>query len=343
MKKKMISLVLVLALVVGICPAAFATGETVEEYKPSVALADQEIMDYLVEHNKLHELMQAQDEIRNVQYEQTANCISMSNQDISISIDDVANIVGRYDLQLPNETADGIIDNGAISVKRNSLGDIIDLWYLYYVPSDTAFSIKAALIDSDNPLDVVSGTLTCYYLNRTTWTKKNEISFEKKNVTNGNVYSWILMKWGVKEKFEYDITVDDNFLKSSFNNKGEDDQTRYNFEAKPYSSFTANGGDRHHFIPAAALQDNGWNSNQAYCIRMMVEDHKKTASYGNAPYVTTISSFLKRGLYTDAIQLEVNDLKSRTDSEGIYSNLQQKYYDAVIICIQQYQILFGVE
>ena len=44
MKKKMISLLLVLALVVGICPAAFAGEETVEEYVPSAAIADPEII-----------------------------------------------------------------------------------------------------------------------------------------------------------------------------------------------------------------------------------------------------------------------------------------------------------
>lgn len=270
-------------------------------------------------------------------------CTTILSQDMDVSSNNVADVVERYNLQSPYENADGILDNGTISVRRSSLGNIIDVWYIYYVTSSTSFSIKAALIDEDNPLDVISGTVTCYYLNSKTWTKRKDMSFERTNVTNGNVYLWAIAKWGVKEKFEYDITVTDNLSKTSLSNKGEDDQTRYNFEAKPYSSFTANGGHRHHFIPSKALQQNGWNTNTAYCIRMMVEDHQKTASYGSSEYVATISYFLESGQYQEAIQKEVNDLKARSDCEGIYRNLQEKYYNEVVTCILQYEALFGVE
>ena len=124
--------------------------------------------------------------------------------------------------------------------------------------------------------------------------------------------------------------------------KDENNYTRYNFEAKPYESFSANGGHRHHFVPAKALKDNGFNSNTAYCIRMMAEDHWNTGSYGSATYVKESSELLSRGQYQAALQKEVDDLQSENDCEGIAGNLQQKYYDEVIICLFQYESLFGI-
>lgn len=115
-----------------------------------------------------------------------------------------------------------------------------------------------------------------------------------------------------------------------------------NFEAKPYNGFTANGRHRHHFVAKTALQNNGFNTNTAYCIRMMTEDHRKTGSYGSSIYVAESSNLLSNGQYQDALQKEVNDLQSQYDCDGIAGNLQQKYFDEVIICLLQYEALFGI-
>ena len=215
-------------------------------------------------------------------------------------------------------------------------------WYIFGVVSPSAFSVKVAMVDSDNPLDSITGTITRYYLGTTRWVRKDSESFSKTAVTNGTVYTWHVAKWGVKEKFEYNIKIVDNGITHNKDNKDENNYTRYNFEAKPYESFSANGGHRHHFVPAKALKDNGFNSNTAYCIRMMAEDHWNTGSYGSATYVKESSELLSRGQYQAALQKEVDDLQSENDCEGIAGNLQQKYYDEVIICLFQYESLFGI-
>ena len=75
---------------------------------------------------------------------------------------------------------------------------------------------------------------------------------------------------------------------------------------------------------------------------MMAEDHWNTWSYGSATYVKESSELLSRGQYQAALQKEVDDLQSENDCEGIAGNLQQKYYDEVIICLFQYESLFGI-
>ncbi len=140
----------------------------------------------------------------------------------------------------------------------------------------------------------------------------------------------------------HNVTVLDNLGRYTFENANKNDYTRYNFEAKPYNSFSANGGHRHHFIPAASLNANGFNSDTAYCIRMMVADHQKTGSFGSSSYVANITNLLSSRKYQEALQTEVNDLQSKYDSEGIAGNLQQKYYYEVVTCLYQYEILFGI-
>lgn len=208
--------------------------------------------------------------------------------------------------------------------------------------TSSSFSVHAALVDADNPLDTISGTVTRYYLNNSTWTNKDSTYFGKSVVTNGTIYTWYISELGVKEKFEYNITVNDNGGTHKFDNVGENNFTRYNFEAKPYSSFTANGGHRHHFIPAKSLTDNSFNSNTAYCIRMMTQDHYLTGSYGSSTYVSGISYLLKNKQYQAALQVEVDDLQAKYDCEGIAGSLQQKYYDQVITCLYYYEVLFGI-
>ncbi len=316
--------------------------ENVEQLSVSAALADPEILNFLIENDELNELYKAQEEIRNFQYDITAAYTRESLGNFNISANDVQNVSEKYNLQLPSETVSKVIDNGTINIQRNSLGKIIDVWYIYYTVTSKSFSVRAALVDADNPLDLVSGTITRYYLNNSTWKTKDSKPFKKAIVTKGTVYTWTVPKWGVKEKFEYNTTVSDNGLKHNYNNVNEDNFVRYNFEAKPYKSFSANGGQRHHFVPATSLRSNDYDSNTAYCIRMMTEDHKKTGSYGSSKYVAEMTNLLSDQKYEDALQKEVDDLKSKYDCEGIAGNLQQKYFDEVVTCLIKYESLFEI-
>lgn len=215
-------------------------------------------------------------------------------------------------------------------------------WYFYYTVSDSAFIINAALIDYNDPLDKVTGTVTRYTLNDTSWVRQTQRAVEKNNVMNGVVDAWFVSKWAVKEKFEYDLVIVDNGVTNRFNNINKNNYYRYNFDAQPYNSFTANGGQRHHFVSRSALNSNGYNSNTAYCIRMMTADHRKTGSYGNTSYVNQESQMLKNRQYEALLQKEVNDLKSKQDCDGIAGTLQQKYNDEVVTCLFQYERLFGI-
>ena len=343
--KKILSTILVVAILLSMTISAYATevsDHLLEEMSVPEAMSNAEIVNFLISTGEIDEFYQAQEEIRNCQYETTATYAREAFGFDSISSMEVNTLTEKYNLQLPLESGNGFIDNGTINVQRNLLGDIVDIWYIFGVVSPSAFSVKVAMVDSDNPLDSITGTITRYYLGTTRWVRKDSESFSKTAVTNGTVYTWHVAKWGVKEKFEYNIKIVDNGITHNKDNKDENNYTRYNFEAKPYESFSANGGHRHHFVPASALNDNGFNSDTAYCIRMMVADHRKTGSYGSATYVKESSELLSRGQYQAALQKEVDDLQSENDCEGIAGNLQQKYYDEVIICLFQYESLFGI-
>lgn len=343
--KKLLSLILSMVIMLSVTLPAYAIEvphEYTEQMSVDKAMSSPEIVRFLEESGELDDFYQIQDELRENQYNISATQARTITGDNSISNQYVQQLTEKYNLLIPNETNEGLIDNGTINIQRNTRGSIIDIWYLYYSVTSSSFSVKAALIDSDNPLDNVSGTITRYYLNGTSWSKKDDKDFTKTAVKNGTVYTWYVSKWGVKEKFEYDITVTDNGGVHNYDNNNEDNFTRYNFEAKPYNSFTANGGQRHHFIPATSLRNNGFDSNTAYCIRMMTADHRKTGSYGSSTYVSNITNLLSNGDYQEALQTEVDDLQSEYDCEGIAGNLQQKYYDEVITCLYQYEILFGI-
>lgn len=165
--------------------------------------------------------------------------------------------------------------------------------------------------------------------------------FRETAVPNGTIHTWNISAWGVKEKFEYDIKVVDNGQTHHYNNRNKENLIRYNFEAKPYRRFGPNGGQRHHFIPAKSLRENGFNSDMAYCIRMMTEDHRKTGSYGSSAYVRDTTNLLRERKYREALQKEVRDLQSSYDCDRV-GTLEQKYYDQVFTCLYEYERLFGV-
>lgn len=343
--KKLITLLLCILLIASITLPAFAadtgdSGFTLEEIPLSAVNADTQLSSYFIEHNGYEIIEQAQEEIESAICEGTASYIS-DELGIEITPDVIMEINDRYELMLP-ETPEG-----NLIVKRDSKGIPVDTWYLYYVVTDNSFKINVKGVDKDNTLDKITGKIKRYYLNgkRPNWTSAGSSpNIDLTNRTNGTLYTYSVKKYYVKEKFEYDITVTDNGIPWNFDNSGKDDYVRYNFGAGAYNdpSFTANGGQRHHFIAAAALSRNGYDSGSAYCIRMMTEDHYQTGSYGSSTYINDLSNLIKAGDYEGAIKKEVKDLQSHNDCEGIAGTLQQKYYTEVVLCIVQYEKLFGI-
>ncbi len=75
---------------------------------------------------------------------------------------------------------------------------------------------------------------------------------------------------------------------------------------------------------------------------MITADHHKTASYGSSSYAASITSLLKGKRYKDALQKEVDRLKATPDPEKQFASLQPKYYNEIVTCLYQYELLFGL-
>ena len=82
----------------------------------------------------------------------------------------------KYNLLLPNESKNGIIDNGYICVKKKAKVEFLGLGISIIQFQIQLFIINAALIDYNDPLDKVTGTVTRYTLNDTSWVRQNKKS-----------------------------------------------------------------------------------------------------------------------------------------------------------------------
>lgn len=324
---------------------ANASEEYVQRFSFSEALSNPEIVAYLNENNEMDTFQQLQNDLREAQYERTATYINSNLGTNALNSSDVQRISKKYNLDLPLESTSGIIDSGDLFVKRDARDSIVDIWALTYIVNDTSFTVRSAFVDSDNPLDSVTGTINLYRLDNSSWIRKSSVSVNETNVRNEIVYRWSVVKWGVKEKFEYNITVSDNVISHSYDNINENNKVRYNFAAGSYGdpTFTSNGGHKHHFVAKVALVANGYDSDDAYAIRMLAPDHRKTASYGNPEYTTLITQLLANGQYEDALQMEVDNFKSIRDTQDNMGNFQQKYYNEIMGCLYYYSNLFDIE
>lgn len=54
--------------------------------------------------------------------------------------------------------------------------------------------------------------------------------------------------------FEYDLKVTESGVTTTANNEGDIDPKRYYFVTGPYSSISALGGERHHFVSSSSLE-----------------------------------------------------------------------------------------
>ena len=140
--KKVFSTILVVAILLSMTISAYATevsDHSLEEMSVPEAMSNAEIVNFLISTGEIDEFYQAQEEIRNCQYETTATYAREAFGFDSISSMEVNTLTEKYNLQLPLESGNGFIDNGTINVQRNLLGDIVDIWYIFGVVSPSAF------------------------------------------------------------------------------------------------------------------------------------------------------------------------------------------------------------
>lgn len=196
------------------------------------------------------------------------------------------------------------------------------------------------------PIQRITGLVTQYEKNGRNWKIGETKSVDRSSVKNGNFFSWKIPKEAVSDYFEYDLRVTESNVTTRFDNKGDRDpiHQRYNFEVDTYKRLKANGGQRHHLVSAKALNDAGFSSGDAPCIRMITEDHYNTPNYGGATsFRNKEMRYLQNQEYEKLLQFEVDALKEAEDSEGRYRNLQVKYYDAIIEALRDYHDYFGIE
>ena len=126
--KKVFSTILVVAILLSMTISAYATevsDHLLEEMSVPEAMSNAEIVNFLISTGEIDEFYQAQEEIRNCQYETTATYAREAFGFDSISSMEVNTLTEKYNLQLPLESGNGFIDNGTINVQRNLLGDIV--------------------------------------------------------------------------------------------------------------------------------------------------------------------------------------------------------------------------
>ena len=121
----------------------------------------------------------------------------------------------------------------------------------------------------------------------------------------------------IQETIKVNVTAKDgkDFFSHTFSS------VRYNFEGGRYSSLKAYEGHRHH-MPSDNI--NGLSTTKGPCIRMIIGDHTRTASYGSGTSAKQFRSKEKKlvsaGRFLAAQQLGIKDVQKKF---GI------KYNDAI--------------
>ena len=105
---------------------AFDSGNSTEQLPLSVALENPEIVSFLKETGEINQIYQEQTETRNSIYSEIASYANESLDIGTVTEERVAQLVEKYDLQLPGESASGIIDDMTLYIERNTKGNIID-------------------------------------------------------------------------------------------------------------------------------------------------------------------------------------------------------------------------
>lgn len=286
--------------------------------------------------------------------EQNKNVAISKNLIKELDKDTKDELTKKYGLENPSNINNEDFNDEEIDINATVLVESIqslsgtyygNVWYLTYSVSDYNFQINVLNVGSD-PLDSISGYVDKYNKDQYAWKFATYTSFNKAQANDGKVFTWYTTKDMVAEKFEYSITVVEDGYTYSYNNVNEEDYIRYNFDADDYNILQAKGGQRHHFVSNYALSSCRYNADTAPAIRMMAADHIYTPNWGSSASAVAFRNeeirLIGAKRYEELLQMEVNGLKATPDSEGKYSNLQQKYYDEVIIALYLAEIYFDI-
>lgn len=142
-------------------------------------------------------------------------------------------------------------------------------------------------------------------------------------------FKWYVAKHNtVEEKIVSKLTGYDGSQTFS----GSASTVRWNFVGGAYGTIPAYGGHVHH-CPADSI--NGLTTYSGPAIKMLVEDHKKTASYGSSTsaqqYRNKQKELINNGQFDKAMQMDVDNLR----------NLFGSKYDKAIAQMIDYAVSKG--
>lgn len=287
-----------------------------------------------------------QDSLDEILLNNVNSCLVDEEESLQITLEQIKHLNVKYGLEenARNSVEQLVNESYRFFVKKdNDTKQIRAIWVIKYNFNQNRFSMFA--LDVGTPLDNIYGTVNLYGLNGLNWTLLKGDSFDEFNVFNQTFYTMNIPANKVKEKIEYDFYVQDNGSLRYYSNVGKNDTCRYNFAAGPYSSISANGGERHHFVSNNALSTYGFNTGRAYAIRMTKQDHTQTGSYGSSRssiiYRNQEKAYLANADYVELLNMEIEDLQSIPDPDSPFS-LADKYYDEILSCLVYYQNLFGI-
>lgn len=131
-------------------------------------------------------------------------------------------------------------------------------------------------------------------------------------------YTWLKNK---SDTIQENITISGYVIDGPKYDLGSASTYRYNFAGGAYGALKSYEGERHH-IPSDSI--NGLSNYSGPCIRMLKEDHRRTASYGRHAsanqYRKKEQQLINAGKFAEAMQMEIDDVRKLFDS---------KYDDAI--------------
>lgn len=234
-----------------------------------------------------------------------------------ITDDEVESDDVTVDVGILEEGADGPTSSMTIPIGSDSNSNQENSLRSIYVPNVVAvtntpyknyFQIRVANYGSDS---VDSVTVTVLLYNNVTGDFIDTFTKTLTNVKVGTTSFKFTKKVSntVEEKVRTAVNGFDGAQAFTMNKY----TLRWNFVGGAYGKMKAYGGHRHHCPAKNNLELANVSVYNGPAIRMIVADHKKTASYGNNPGAPTHrnkqKALIKAGKFDEAMQLDVDDLR----------------------------------
>lgn len=218
------------------------------------------------------------------------------------NVEDPSALIGELDWEAASSLEVELHNLESNGVNRDF--HIPNLLTIKLIPGKNGFVVSVHNVGVD-ALSSISMTvvITDYNGNRVT-----SNTFADVNIPVGNtVYTWILAK---SNTIKENATLSGYAIDGTTYQLGPISTYRYNFAGGAYGTLSAYEGERHH-IPSKSASNLTAYSGPA--IRMLLEDHKKTASYGSSSAAVAFrakeAELIADGKFAEAMQMGIDDIR----------------------------------